>query len=677
MAQDIKINGVTFRGVDMLRVPLADDSGSAVYKDASNLVSPIDIKGIFAGNATEINDINGEINGSVGTRVLNNNDSLVSLILPAATSMANEAARYCDNLLYVKMDKCETLNYRAFRECPKLKEADFPKLKTIGQEAFCYCYALKDTNFPLVETIGIDAFYNDNTIEALSFPALKTLNTRAFQGCSKLETLNMPNLQTINANDVFSGCTALKSVSFPNLTTVSGEYMFRNSYIEEVTFPLLTALYYRIFREAKGLKQITCPELVTELNAEAFYNVPTLLHASFPKLKQINRDAFGLCTGLTSLTFPKLERFSEGNQFAGCTNLVALFLPNENFVCVLANTNTFNNTPIASGNGFVYVPLKWIDIYKKASNWVTYKNQIKSKESYDDDTATDYAISIVRNSNCKPLCRYVTSKGTYNGRDRTILGAKASDSIAYTISSPGYVTMTGTKSISDADTDVSIDASSMVADENFNGVNILNFDFTKLEPDYSNYGSISYGNYGDYYHNISEDGIGGFSSSKFFPVSVSVPDYSGMDNPTFILEMVLNISNTYASNQYDGVYSMGGSNTNTGKLEIYPTWLGHYANGSRMNVSGLDLMGEHHIAFVATTTQVHLYIDGELQGTYNDSYLFNGLQYASPRIGNNQSSTGEFFRNKLKQLALTVRDIDNPADAADYFLLDIPESDGE
>ena len=675
MAQDIKINGVTFRGVDMLRVPLADDSGSAVYKDASNLVSPIDIKGIFAGNATEINDINGEINGSVGTRVLNNNDSLVSLILPAATSMANEAARYCDNLLYVKMDKCETLNYRAFRECPKLKEADFPKLKTIGQEAFCYCYALKDTNFPLVETIGIDAFYNDNTIEALSFPALKTLNTRAFYGCTKLETLNMPNLKTINANDVFYNCTALKSVSFPNLTTVSGEYMFRNSYIEEVIFPLLTALYYRIFREAKGLKQITCPELVTELNAEAFYNVPTLLHASFPKLKQINRDAFGLCTGLTSLTFPKLERFSEGNQFNGCSHLVALFLPNEDFVCVLANTNTFSNTPIASGTGYVYVPLKWIDIYKKASNWVTYKNQIKSKESYDDDTATDYAISIVRNSNCKPLCRYVTSKGTYNGRDRTILGAKASDSIAYTISSPGYVTMTGTKSISDADTDVSVDASSMVADENFNGVNILNFDFTKLEPDYSNYGSISYGNYGDYYHNIKSDGIGGFNASKFFPVTISVPDYSGMDNPTFVLEMLVKQTDEEYSNPH--LYSMGGTNTNTGCLWIYKQSLGHYANGQRMIVENLDLIGEHHIAYVVTSTQVHLYIDGELKGTYNDTYLFSGLQYTTPRIGNNQSSTGQYFHGKLKQLALTVRDIDDPTDAADYFLLDIPESDGE
>ena len=675
MAQDIKINGVTFRGVDMLRVPLADDSGSAVYKDASNLVSPIDIAGIFAGNATEIDDINGEITGTVGTRVLNNNDSLLSLILPAATGVANEAARYCDNLRYVKMIKCTTLNYRAFRECPRLEEADFPKLTTIGQEAFVNCYALKAMNFPLVASVGIEAFYGCSGMESLSLPELITLNRGAFYGCSKLETLNMPKLKTLYGGDTFSGCSKLKSLSFPCLTTVSGEYIFRNSYIEEVIFPVLTALYYRIFRDAKGLKQITCPELVTELNAEAFYNVPTLLTVSFPKLKQINRDAFGLCTGLTSLTFPKLERFSEGNQFNGCSNLVAFFLPNEDFVCVLANTNTFANTPIASGTGYVYVPLKWIDIYKKASNWVTYKNQIKSKESYDDNTATDYAVSIVRNSNCKPLCRYVTSKGTYNGRDRTILGAKASDSIAYTISSPGYITMTGTKSISDADTEVSIDASSMAADENFNGVNILNFDFTKLEPDYSNYGSISYGNYSDYYHKISADGIDGFNASKFLPVTLSVPDYSGMDDPTFVLEMLVKQTDEEYSNPH--LYSMGGTNSNNGCLWIYKNSLGHYANGQRLLAENLDLIGEHHIAFVVTSTQVHLYIDGELEGTYNDTYLFNALQYTTPRIGNNQSSTGQYFRGKLKQLALTVRDIEDPTDAADYFLLDIPESDGE
>lgn len=675
MAQDIKLNGVTFRGVEMLRVPLADDSGSAVYKDASNLVSPIDIAGIFAGNATEIDDINGEITGTVGTRVLNNNDSLLSLILPAATGVANEAARYCDNLRYVKMIKCTSLNYRAFRECPRLEEVDFPKLTTIGQEAFCYCYALETMNFPLVTSVGIEAFYGCNGMESISLPELITLNRGAFNGCSKLETLNMPKLQTLYGGDTFAGCSKLKSVLFPCLTTVSGEYIFRNSYIEEVIFPILTALYYRIFRDAKGLKQITCPELVTELNAEAFYNVPTLLTASFPKLKQINRDAFGLCTGLTSLTFPKLERFSEGNQFNGCSNLMALFLPNEDFVCVLANTNTFTNTPIASGTGYVYVPLKWIDFYKKASNWVTYKNQIKSKESYDDDTATDYAVSIVRNSNCKPLCRYVTSKGTYIGRDRTILGAKASDSIAYTISSLGYITMTGTKSISDADTEVSIDASSMAADENFNGVNILNFDFTKLEPDYSNYGSISYGNYSDYYHKISADGIDGFNASKFLPVTINVPDYSGMDDPTFVLEMVVKQTDEEYSNPH--LYSMGGTNSNNGCLWIYKNSLGHYANGQRLLAENLDLIGEHHIAFVVTSTQVHLYIDGELEGTYNDTYLFNALQYTTPRIGNNQSSTGQYFRGKLKQLALTVRDIEDPTDAADYFLLDIPESDGE
>ncbi len=674
MAQDIKLNGVTFRGVEMIRVPLADDSGNAVYKDAGNLVSPIDISGVFAGTVTEIDDINGEITGVVSTRVTRDNDVLLSLILPEATSVNNEGCYSCAKLRYVKMEKCETLNYRSFRDCPLLEEADFPRVVTLGQEAFYNCYALERTNFPLVESIGVDAFRYDNHIEVLSFPALKTLNTRAFCDCTKLETLTMPNLETINANDVFNNCPELKSVLFPKLTAVSGEYMFRNSYIENVSFPMLSGLmHYRIFRDAKGLKRITIPE-ITEINAESFYNVPTLLHVSANKAEQINRDAFGLCTGLTSLTFPALKRFNEGNQFAGCTNLEELFLTND-FVATLANVNTFNNTPIAGGTGFVYVPLKWIDFYKKASNWITYREQIKSKESYDDDTATDYAVSVVRNSNCKPLCRYVTSKGEYYGRDRTVLGAKASDTLSYRLTCPGFTAINGSTSISDADTDISIDASGMAADANFNGVNILNLDFTKLEPDYSNYGSISYGNYADYYHNISADGIGGFSGSKFFPVSLSIPDYSGMTNPTFVLEMLVNL--TDESTAANAIYSMGGSNTNNGVISVYPVSIYHYANGNRLIAENLDLMGEHHLAFVVTTTQVHLYVDGVLAGTYNDTYLFNGLQNTSPRIGNNQSSTGQYYRNKLKQIALTVRDIDNPTDAAAYFLLDIPESDGE
>lgn len=67
--------------------------------------------------------------------------------------------------------------------------------------------------------------------------------------------------------------------------------------------------------------------------------------------------------------------------FAGCTKLQALILRNTNVVA-LANTNAFQSTPIASGNGFVYVPAALVDSYKAATNWTTYANKIRSIEDY-------------------------------------------------------------------------------------------------------------------------------------------------------------------------------------------------------------------------------------------------------------------------------------------------------
>lgn len=37
----------------------------------------------------------------------------------------------------------------------------------------------------------------------------------------------------------------------------------------------------------------------------------------------------------------------------------------------------FDNTPVASGNGYIYVPSESVDDYKNATNWNEYAAQIK------------------------------------------------------------------------------------------------------------------------------------------------------------------------------------------------------------------------------------------------------------------------------------------------------------
>ena len=46
-------------------------------------------------------------------------------------------------------------------------------------------------------------------------------------------------------------------------------------------------------------------------------------------------------------------------------------------VCKMSFADNFANTPIASGEGYVYVPDELVEQYKVATNWTTYANQIK------------------------------------------------------------------------------------------------------------------------------------------------------------------------------------------------------------------------------------------------------------------------------------------------------------
>jgi len=136
MAQDIKLNGVTFAGVDYIYVPKAYGNGTAVYRDLSNYHSGLNLSELLAGSATDINDANGEITGNLSSTVFNDYASLVSINFPSATSTTGDTFRSCDNLETAKMHSCQTLSANAFRECPKLTLAELDSVKSFGQACF-------------------------------------------------------------------------------------------------------------------------------------------------------------------------------------------------------------------------------------------------------------------------------------------------------------------------------------------------------------------------------------------------------------------------------------------------------------------------------------------------------------------------------------------------------------
>ena len=93
---------------------------------------------------------------------------------------------------------------------------------------------------------------------------------------------------------------------------------------------------------------------------------------------------FYSCSSLTNLKFPVLHNIGSTYQFADCVKLTTLILPYETAVVTLSSTNSFTNTPIESGTGYIYVPQTLIEEYKVATNWSTLADQFRAIEDYPD-----------------------------------------------------------------------------------------------------------------------------------------------------------------------------------------------------------------------------------------------------------------------------------------------------
>lgn len=197
-----------------------------------------------------------------------------------------------------------------------------------------------------IEVLGDEATMDaiiERTITEFKDDMLTSLGKSAFADCLALTTVDCPKVINF-ADRVFQNCVALVDANFESLTN-PGSYTFY------------------------GCKALTNVNLgsVTRLGAQTFYN----------------------CSQLRVLDLPKLSTIPVGSNeaFYHCTSLSALILRNESVVSI-DTTEHFNNSSIASGTGYIYVPRDLIEDYKVATNWSTYADQFRALEDYTVDGTT-------------------------------------------------------------------------------------------------------------------------------------------------------------------------------------------------------------------------------------------------------------------------------------------------
>jgi hypothetical protein len=170
------------------------------------------------------------------------------------------------------------------------------------------------------------------------------------------------------------------------VTSIGGWAFSYLTKLKAVRMPLVTKTTESAFRGCYLLESVHLPSATT-IAKETFRDCASLIEVVISPTAVIGSSAFQNCA--------KLERFDtcETNlykaTFSGCKSLAVLIL-RSGTICNLANANALENTAIANGTGFIYVPKTLedgsdgVETYRAHSNWSVYADQIRAIEDYPE-----------------------------------------------------------------------------------------------------------------------------------------------------------------------------------------------------------------------------------------------------------------------------------------------------
>lgn len=194
----------------------------------------------------------------------------------------------------------------------------------------------------------------------------------------------------------------LENIELPKETKVITNYLFRATNITSVELPsTLEEIGYSSFMECKYLALTELPSSVTSIGKNCFQGCGNLALTELPStLVTLEDYAFINCSNLALTELPssitvlqtgvfnnckkikqlnilgKIEKF-----YTGCfssSGLTTLKMPNIEAVPQLVDgENVFKNSPLANGEGTIYVPDSLVEDFKSETNWSAYADQIK------------------------------------------------------------------------------------------------------------------------------------------------------------------------------------------------------------------------------------------------------------------------------------------------------------
>lgn len=175
-------------------------------------------------------------------------------------------------------------------------------------------------------------------------------------------------------NNAFAGCTSLNNIVLPDTLQVIEYDAFKNASLNNLDIVLknVATIQEGAFRN-NGMRSVVAPNIVTIMSSYGTAGVS---------------NTFASCS---SLEYVLLGKTCESVGTWGCfqDSTIATLIccavtpPSGGNICV--------NTPIASGNGYIYVPDDSVTDYQEATAWASLSACIKGISELATDDATLYA----------------------------------------------------------------------------------------------------------------------------------------------------------------------------------------------------------------------------------------------------------------------------------------------